>query len=204
MTVTVTPPDFVPAQLVHDTQVTASTLPLSKIAMSQMRTMSRVVVAVDPGDILQIIARSRVTNDIGYNTGIGYHLWMYDADDGVPSGQRVWTRIGEYNGDNVNTQRHHMPLHLNDAYQVPATWTPGHHIALVFRADAHSTAAQTGDAITVDSGYGCFSAIRWTAAANAPAFAAQRAIIDAQAEQLTNLAATVAGLAARVDDLETP
>lgn len=204
MPIITTPADFVPVALIHDTQVTATVLPLSTVAGSNFKTMSRIVVAVDPGDIIQIIGRSRVTNDAGYNTGVGYYMWMYDTDDGVPYAQKTWTKIGEMNGDNVNTQRHHMPLHLTDCYQVPPTWPAGHRIALIFRADAHSTAAVAGDNIDVDSGYGCISAIRWTSAAKAPAFMEQRALIDAQAAQLANVEAALASLSSRVDELEAP
>jgi hypothetical protein len=151
------------------TEVTATNLPVSGIAGDQLRTMARLVVPVNPGDILDITGRMRVTNDIGpikYAVGIGYHYWAYDVDDGLDV--HPWWRIGPSNGENVTPvpYTHHMPMHLEDVYEIPAEWVPGHQIVIVFRADAHSTGwnrntgkrvdgvLTTPDKITVDVAYG--------------------------------------------------
>lgn len=146
---------------IHSTdEVPATSIPLDKVT-DTYRTMLRLIVPVKAGDLLDVYGRARITNDAGYNSGIGYHLWAYDVDSGQGS-SGPWWRISSYNGDNVNPERHHMPLHTSTVYQVPADWPTGHRITVVLRADAHSTAAQTGDTITVDQAYGHLVVRRWT------------------------------------------
>lgn len=144
-------------------------LPVGGTAGGQQRTLARLVVGVEAGDVLDIEGRQRVTNNIGptrYTVGVGYWIDSYDVDDGAPSPDKLWTRLGSLNGDNVDKTRHHLPIHLHDVYQVPANWPAGHRITVVFRADAHSTAWQTnggGDRLTVDD-YGVLTVRRWASA----------------------------------------
>lgn len=167
----ITTPVQHPTGLWSTTEVTADTLPIKPWANQAYRTMLRVVVPVEAGDVLDITGRARVTNDTGrdrgepgYNVGVGYHLWGYDVDSGQGS-SGPWWRLGERNGDNVDRGRHHMPLHTEDVYRVPADWPTGHRIVVVFRGDAHSTAAVDGDTLTVDDGYGVLTVRRWSEAA---------------------------------------
>jgi hypothetical protein len=146
---------------IHSTdEVVPSTIPVD-LSSNTPRTMLRIVVPVATGDLLDVDARARVTNDVGYVIGVGYHLWAYDVDSGQGS-SGPWWRIGPLNGDNVEPKRHHMPLHTSTVYRVPEDWPPGHRITVVLRADAHSTAWQAGDTITVDRAYGVLTVRRWT------------------------------------------
>lgn len=135
------------ADLFHSREVTASYLPVDEVT-DTWRIMLRVVVPAAAGDLLEVNARARVTNDCGYTIGVGWHLWAYDAD--LPAAERVWSRIGASNGDNVTPDRHHMPLCIHDVWEVPAGWPQGHRAVVALRADAHSTACRTGDRLTVD------------------------------------------------------
>lgn len=128
-------------------------------------TLLRIVVPVQPGDVLDITARARVSNNTrpDYTVGFGYHLWQYDVDNGLgASGE--WTRISSFNGDNVNLDRHHMPAHSETVYTVPADWPVGHRMTIVFRGDAMSTAAD-GQYLTVDPEYGQLTVRRYQPAA---------------------------------------
>jgi hypothetical protein len=156
-----TTPGQVPVSLHADDDVVATTLPVD-LSTSTWRTMLRVVVPVQAGDVLDVSARARVTNDVGYVVGVGYHLWAYDVDSGQGS-SGPWWRISTSNGDNVEPKRHHMPLHIDTAYVVPADWPAGHRIVVVLRADAHSTAWESGDTLTVDQAYGQMIVRRWSA-----------------------------------------
>lgn len=126
-------------------------------------TMLRAVCDVQAGDVLDVEARCRVTNQTSYTVGVGYHLWCYDADDGItPVSAKPWQLIGRLNGDNVTARprRHHMPCHLHDVWEVPADWPAGHRPVVVMRVDAHSTAAQPGDELVVDD-YGVLTVRVW-------------------------------------------
>jgi hypothetical protein len=147
-------------------EVTASTLPVD-LPVDTWRTMLRLVVPVDAGDVLDVHGWARVTNDTGrdrgepgYTVGVGYHLWAYDADSGQGTAG-PWWRISPLKGDNVTRARHHMPLDISTVYQVPADWPAGHRIVVVLRADAHSTAWVKGDTLTVDQSYGHLTVRRW-------------------------------------------
>jgi len=72
----------------------------------------------------------------------------------------VWTRISSYCGDNVDHDRHHMPLLVDTVYTVPADWPDGHRMTVVLRGDAHSTAAD-GQYLTVDQLYGQLTVRRY-------------------------------------------
>lgn len=144
-----------------DDEVVASTIPVDRTPDTPVRLM-RVVVPVAAGDFLDITAEARVTNDLTYNIGVGWRLQWYDVDDGIPWPHATpWPQIGTPSGDNVDRQRHHMPLTLTRAYRVPATWQPGHRMVINLMVDAHSTAWQSGDKLTVD-GYGQMVVRRWS------------------------------------------
>lgn len=129
------------------------------------RTFATIVVPVDPGDVLTVDARGRVTSELDYPVGIGVTLWWYDCDpepgpDGtVPKvAQRPWTRIAPSWGENVIDDVHHLPFGIGAVWQVPNDWplkadgTP-HRVVFAVRVDAHSTAAVSGDEVVGDSGY---------------------------------------------------
>ncbi|MEU3654459.1 hypothetical protein AB0E67_16820 [Streptomyces sp. NPDC032161] len=155
----------------HATDECAATALPVDLSSETWRTVLRTVVPVNPGDVLDVDACARVTNDTGrsrgkpgYTVGIGYHLWAYDVDAPGGSSSDTWRRISTLNGDNVDRTRHHMPLHTSTVYTVPEDWPTGHRIVVVLRVDAHSTAWVAGDTITVDSGYAQMTVRRYTAA----------------------------------------
>ncbi|MGW0785745.1 hypothetical protein [Streptomyces sp. NPDC002913] len=117
-------------------------------------TMLRVVAPVAAGDLLDIDGWFKVTNDLGYNVGVGAHLWAYDVDDGapVPRPPESWWRLDDAGsvGMNVTPDMHHLTLPAALPYQVPDTWPTGHRITIALRADAHSTAWKPGHSLTVD------------------------------------------------------
>ncbi|MFF9205152.1 hypothetical protein ACF1AE_25690 [Streptomyces sp. NPDC014986] len=148
-------------------EVAAATLPID-LSTSTYRTMLRLVVPAAAGDVLDITAWARVTNDTGkdrndpgYTVGVGWHLWAYDCDSGQGSAG-PWWRISPSNGDNVTRVRHHMPMAISTVYAVPDDWPTGHRIVVVLRADAHSTAWVEGDTLTVDRAYGELIVRPWT------------------------------------------
>lgn len=131
------------------------------LASDTYRTLYRVVMGgVAPGDTLDISADARVSNGCGYTIGVGWHLWMYSYSNPLRiSGP--WWRISHLMGDNVDSTRHHMPLHISTLYRMPDDWPPGDRPVIVLRADAHSTAWRSGDTLTVDAGYGQLIVRRW-------------------------------------------
>ena len=127
------------------------------------RTLYRVVLGgVEPGDYLDVDADARVTNNCGYNIGVGWHLWMYSYTNPLKT-QGPWWRISAFSGENVTPDMHHIPLHISTLYRMPADWPSGHRPVIVLRADAHSTAWQPGDTLDVDAGYGQLIVRRYTA-----------------------------------------
>lgn len=152
-----------PVALYADDAVVASSIPVDLSPDTPVRTM-RVVVPVQAGDVLDVTAEGRITNDVGYNVGVGSRLQWYDVDDGIAWPHAwPWPQIGTPTGDNVPPQRHHMPLTLTRVYQVPADWPDGHRMVINLMVDAHSTAWKSGDTLTVD-GYGQLVVRRWTSA----------------------------------------
>lgn len=161
MTIFQNSPGQVLTDIVATDEVTATTLPVAS-GPGTYRTMLRVITPpLVAGDLLDVDGRARVTSSLSYAVGVGYHLWQYDVDNGLGS-SGTWTQISSDNGDNVFQPRHHMPLHTSCVYQVPADWPAGHRMTVVLRADAMSTAWQSGDAITVDQAYGQLTARRWS------------------------------------------
>lgn len=131
---------------------------------STYETLYRLVLGgVQPGDLLDITANARVTNNCGYNIGVGWHLWVYDYTDPARS-SGTWYRVSHFMGENVTPDMHHMPLTINALVRMPSTWVAGHRPVVVLRADAHSTAWQEGDTLDVDAGYGQLRAGVYTAA----------------------------------------
>lgn len=140
-------------------------LPVTPNSDPPYRTVIRVPVpGVLPGDTLHVDARWRCTNDLTYNVGVGCHLWAYDDSVPYDSTTNSWWRIGPWTGDNVDRQRHHMPMYLSTDYQVPDDWSPGHSFMVLVRADAmsDSSAREPGDVLSIDEGYGHISVERWT------------------------------------------
>lgn len=151
------------ASMTSTDEVVASSIPVDLSTDTPVMLMRLVLDPTVAGDIFEIDARARVTNDLTYTVGIGYHLWAFDVDDGVAwPHMQPWTRIAPVNGDNVDHPRHHMPLHTTGTYQVPADWPAGHRMAIAYQADAHSTAWKAGDKVTVDQAYGLLIVSRWT------------------------------------------
>lgn len=142
------------------------------LATTSHRILYRVVLGpVDPGDVLDIDADARVTNDVGvgieggrrYTVGVGWHLWMYSYTNPLRT-QGPWWRISALSGENVTPDLHHLPLHISTVYRMPEDWPPGHRPVVAFRADAHSTAwAYNGgeDVLTADAGYGQLTVRHW-------------------------------------------
>lgn len=163
MTITTTE-GMAPAAAYSTDEVVATTLPIGTWAGQAYRTMLRVIAPVAAGDVLDVTAWARVTNDAPeprYTVGVEYGLWQYDVDNGLGT-KGLWTLIGPQCGDNVDPTRHHMPLAITAAYQVPADWPAGHRMVVVLRADAASTAARAGDCLTADK-LGTLTVRRWTA-----------------------------------------
>ena len=162
-TVVGTTPGQTPVALYADDATVATSIPVDLSPDTPVRTM-RVVVPVNPGDVLDITAEGRITNDEGYTIGIGSRLQWYDVDDGLPwPHQSPWPQIGTPTGDNVPSSRHHMPLTLTRAYTVPSSWPAGHRMVVNLMVDAHSTAWKSGDKVTVDA-YGALIVRKWAAA----------------------------------------
>lgn len=119
-------------------------------------TLGRIVTGtLRAGDLLDIQAWARVTNDVGYTVGIGWYMKGYEYT--LPGVINPYFAVESLNGQNVtmNGLMHHMPLHWSGLWEVPAAYD-GKRVVLNFRADAHSTAWQEGDTITIDQGYGQF------------------------------------------------
>ncbi len=142
-------------------------IPLDKATTTPITLARLVTDTLSTGDLLDIEAWARVTNDTGhlphdpagaegYTTGVGWYMKAYEyVTAGVPG---ELFPIESMNGENVtpNGLMHHMPMHWSGLYEVPAEWN-GKRLVLCFRADAHSTAARAKDWITVDQGYGRFT-----------------------------------------------
>ncbi|WP_405549535.1 hypothetical protein OG215_25300 [Streptomyces globisporus] len=143
----------------HSTnEVAATSLPVD-LPTNTWRTILRVVAPVAAGDLLDVSAWFKVTNDIrpvAYPVGVGAHLWAYDVDDGKGAARTAddWWRLDPEAGSvgmNVHRDLHHLVLPVEVAYQVPGDWPPGHRMVIALRADAHSTAwDKDGDGLAED------------------------------------------------------
>jgi hypothetical protein len=135
----------------HTTTVTTALggLPVTSGDPDVLATMARLVLPVLPGDILKIVSRARVTNNLGYTVGVGWQHQWYDAS--LPASQRTFVSLGRWSGDNVDHTRHHLPLgDSHDVWQVPDTWIDGHLLCVAMRVNAHSTAWRSGDELVVE------------------------------------------------------
>ncbi|MBV7671366.1 hypothetical protein STHAL_18110 [Streptomyces halstedii] len=139
------------AGLYTTNDVATAALPVD-LATDTWRTILRVVVPVEAGDVLDVGAWFKVTNDVGYNVGVGAHLWAYDVDSGQGTAGPWWRldAVAGSVGMNVTKDLHHLTLPVAVPYVVPEGWPAGHRIVIVLRADAHSTAWKAGDTLTVD------------------------------------------------------
>jgi hypothetical protein len=118
----------------------------------------RVVIPdVRANDWLRIHARARVTNNVGYNVGVG--IWLRYCDVEIPQ-PRPYHTIGDPDGENVIPDVHHMPLRNDWPLEVPATWPLGHRMSVELWADAHSTAWKQGHYLIVDN-YGVITVTVW-------------------------------------------
>ncbi|MEU5490251.1 hypothetical protein AB0G98_21240 [Streptomyces sp. NPDC020196] len=142
------------------TDIVPTTLPVD-LPTDTWRTILRTIVPVTAGDLLDIDARARFTNDCGYTIGVGHHLWAYDCDSGQGTAG-PWWKIGPSSGDNVDPQRHHLPIHNSTVHEIPPDWPEGHRIVIALRADAHSTVWKAGNTLTVDQ-LGILTVRRWSA-----------------------------------------
>lgn len=134
----------------------AATIPVD-LPTDTMVTLGRIVTGIlSAGDLLDIEAWARITNDVGYTVGVGWHMKGYEYT--LPGVVNPYFSIEGPNGQNVtkNGWMHHMPLHWSGLWEVPACWD-GKRLVLCFRADAHSTAWQAGDTLAIDQGYGRFT-----------------------------------------------
>lgn len=149
--------------------VTGSGLPITLTGCSY-RTILRTQVPAQPGDALDVTANARTTDDASeprYNTGVTWNLAYYDVDNGLGSGG-TWYGLGTSEGENITPDSHHLAMSIDRTLLIPSTWVPGHRIAVVLRACAESTAARSGDAVTVDP-LGELVVLRWTTPAAAAA-----------------------------------
>ncbi|MFJ6729980.1 hypothetical protein ACIQPQ_34285 [Streptomyces sp. NPDC091281] len=125
------------------------------------QALYRVVLGpVSPGDVLDVTAAARVTNDAGYVVGVGWHLWLYDYSNPARSAG-PWRRISALDGQNCPPDTHHLSIKAACLYPMPDDWPTGHRPVVVLRADAHSTAWQPGDTLTADAGYGQLIVRHW-------------------------------------------
>jgi len=143
----------------HSTNEVVATSLKVDLPTTTWSTILRVVAPVQAGDILDVSAWFKVTNDIvptAYPVGVGAHLWAYDVDDGAvsPRAPETWWRLDEEAGSvgmNVHRDLHHLVLPVAVPYVVPADWPAGHRITIALRADAHSTAwDKDGDGLAED------------------------------------------------------
>lgn len=131
-------------------------------------------VRCNPGEVLDIYADLKVTNDAGrwtetgkrYTVGVGYHLWSYDATI-TPADARLatWAVIGDTTGQNCTVDMHHMQLNIGRTLLIPDTWQPGNAVGIVLRVAAMSTrwadnSPTGGDTLTVDPD-GTLKVTRW-------------------------------------------
>lgn len=146
-----------------DDEQVAGELPLD-LATNTWRTLLRLAIPVLAGDALDIYADGKVTNDTGIVTGIGYHLWSYDASaESGPARDATWRMIGDSLGENVTPPGHHLVLNISRMLVIPHDWPVGHSVGIAFRADAHSTGwlgNTTGKGITVDP-HGILKVWQW-------------------------------------------
>lgn len=149
--------DPVLLNLYSSSDIVPSAAPV-KTVPGTFSTVLRKVIQAAPGDVLDVNGWFKVTNDLGYNVGVGAHLWQYELDNGLGSAGE-WKRLDPEHGSvgtNVTPDIHHLTTHIHVVYEVPADWPADeetgvyHRMTVALRLDAHSTAAQAGHQLTVD------------------------------------------------------
>lgn len=158
-------------QPLADEALMSATIPVDLSSSTQKPLYRKVTGPLYPGDLLDITADARVSNNCGYpdgvryTIGVGWHLWYY-VYAGAGNSSGPWTRIGHLQGANVTADMHHLDLHISRLHTIPADWVPGDRMAVILQADAHSTAWAAnggGDVLDVDAGYGQIVIRPWTA-----------------------------------------
>jgi hypothetical protein len=143
----------------HSTSKVVPSSLIVDLPTTTWRVILRKVVPVAAGDVLDVAGWFKVTNNVGYNVGVGAHLWGYDVDDGLGAARTEahWWRLDPdpdagSAGMNVTPDMHHLTMSVGEAYVVPDNWPAGHRITIALRADAHSTAwDRDGDGRAEDS-----------------------------------------------------
>lgn len=133
-------------ELYSDGTENVSTVPIkANPGDGDMRVVYSVAVSALAGDLLEAMGQYEVTNDVGYNVGIGCGLVLASTSTGV-------------NGDALakNTMTvctpdiHHHVGRPHGMKKFASNWS-GYANLVVWAA---SSAAVTGDTITVEAGYG--------------------------------------------------
>lgn len=136
--------------LFYSDEVVAATLPVTGWAGEGLRIIARVITGpLHAGNLVDADGWGRAVSRMPYLVGVAAHLWGYDADGEGETSERPWWRLGRSFGDNVTPDRKYLPFGCGAVWQVPDGWPAGHRMVVVLRADAHSTAATSGDEVEV-------------------------------------------------------
>jgi hypothetical protein len=120
-----------------------TSLPIKATSSTTNVIFAITVGPVDPGDLVRVYADAEITNDTGINTsrqitgtqytvGVGWDV-AYSTVGGTP------VRIGTPLGQNCTVTTHHLVLNIARMLKVPATWTPGAEMVVMFRAGAYAS-----------------------------------------------------------------
>lgn len=146
-------------------EVTTAALAVSSAPGVAYATLLRLVVPAEPGDILDITARARVSNTTEFPlVAVGYGLWFFDAE--LPPEDRIWTQIGPQREGSTDPVKTVLAMHAEDVYQVPTEWPTGHRMVVVYRGDAYAPDLDPEAptvSLDVDAGYGSVTVGRWLA-----------------------------------------
>ncbi len=112
---------------------------------------SQAVTDLRAGDILQILSEFEATNDEGYNCMIGCYV-ILATSAAATSG----TEITEASGYNITPAMHHGMMTKVGTLIVPDSLAEGYVNVVAYAA---STAAGTGDVLTVEQDYGRLSVL---------------------------------------------
>jgi hypothetical protein len=160
LAVTQTAPGKVLQPPVWCNELDTTSIPVDLPVTTGKRLLRVVLPATLAGDVLDITYKFGVTSDVGYNVGVGAHIWYYAYSD--PDGWANRVQISDMlTGENVTPDVHHLAMDVSFSWRVPADWTAGR-MVLALVVDAHSTAWKAGDTLTVEPGYAQLRAHRWT------------------------------------------